>query len=57
MTKNEMKKLINELGWYVTCLRKDLREGYIADMADCIDDIQGISCMLQEAVEQRLGKQ
>ena len=57
MTKNEMKKLCNELTWLVTCLRKDLREGYIADMADCLEDIQGISCMLQEAVNQRLGKQ
>ena len=57
MTKREMTKLISELAWYVTCLRKDLSEGFIADMADCLADIQGISCMLEEAVNQRLGKQ
>lgn len=56
MTKNEMKKLISELAGLVYSLRKDLHEGYIADMADCLEDIQGISCMLQEAVNQRLGK-
>lgn len=56
MTKNEMTKLISELTTLVSDLRRDLREGYIADMADCLEDIQGISCMLQEAVNQRLGK-
>ena len=34
MTKNEMTKLVKELTQLVSALRNDLREGYIADMAN-----------------------
>ena len=56
MTLKEMKKLVNEVKGLVYDLSRDLQEGYMADALDCLSDIQGISCMLQEAVEQRLNK-
>lgn len=56
MTKNEMKKLIKELAWYIGMLRKDVNEGYIKDALDDVSDIQGISAQLEEALNQRLGK-
>ena len=56
MTKNEMKKLIKELAWYIGMLRKDVNEGYIKDALDDVSDIQGISAQLEEALRQRLGE-
>ena len=56
MTLKEMKKLVNEVKGLVYDLSRDLQEGYTADALDCIIDIQGISCQIQEALEQRLNK-
>lgn len=56
MTLKEMKTLVNEVKGLVYDLARDLQEGYIADARDCIEDIQGISCQIQEALDQRLNK-
>lgn len=54
MTKREMLKLTNEVASLVKALRDDIREGYIQDALDCLCDIQGISCQIEEGCNERL---
>lgn len=56
MTQKELKKLAKELRELATTLCNDLREGYLQDALDTLSDIQGVACMVQEGVEERLAK-